>query len=123
MTVQTPEPQIEQPNVAAFSIIGALDELKKVMEQVATRMERPAPRIWRTPFTPTHEQVRVEWWVVTLNAAGTATLNIGTRAVYIVQAATADTFVIPLPLTITRGVDVTVAGANVADTILIGYTE
>lgn len=116
---------VQQVPVSAGAIIAELRLIADQVKQLHNRLERPAPWVRRTPFVPEHVRDRLEWWIVTVSGAGAITLQFGTSAVFTVQFAAADTKVIPLPVTLDRGKDITVVDAStvLVDSLLIGYPE
>ena len=111
--------------VGALPVVVKLDELIKAVNELHNRDEIPAPGAFVIPFVAKHERMRVVSWVVSVDAAGTYALQLGTSVRFTVQTAAADTLVIPLPITIDRGTDVSIVatGGNVTDSLLVAYTE
>lgn len=88
------------------------------------RREEPAPGRIELPYSAQSNKLRALYVVVTMTAAGTAALRIGTATRMVWNFPAADTKVIPFMETIESGTDVSlVATGGTADGYLIGYPE
>lgn len=137
------------PNPSTGAVVGALQAVRNAVQSVGLTLQRiesrQSPGLFR--ITPegsscpsgagrpaTHERLRVVSWVVTAVTAGTpVSLQVGETIVATVQFPLAPgagvaigTLVIPLPITIDRGLTVSTVAANaneIYDSFLILYTE
>jgi hypothetical protein len=110
-----------------------LDKLIAVMtdiRQATLQQQSPSSGMFflfatRNDF-PQTVRVRAQWLVIGSSAAGNVVVNIGSASLLTINFPAADTKVIPLPITIDAGKDVTaVAGGGAALTaaFLTGYAE
>lgn len=110
-----------------------LDMLIAVMtdiRQATLQQQSPSSGVYqllagRNDF-PQTTRLRVIALVVASSAAGNATLTIGSAAQIVVNFGAADTKIIPLPITIDAGKDVTLiagGGAAITTAFLTGYPE
>jgi hypothetical protein len=134
---EQPQPQ---GNPATSAVVGATQQVREAV----AKMDRTLQRFesWQSPgmfrVTPaanggvvgqgreaTHERLRVREWVISVSDAGAYTLMAGQTPVATVQFAGAGSIVIPLPITLERGILITTAGvaANIYDSFLITNTE
>lgn len=129
-----------QGNPATSAVVGALQAVKDAVGGVANTLQRfesrQSPGMFRiTPAgsggvmgegrAATHERLRVVEWVISVGEAGAYVLTVSDTPIATVQFAAAGTIVIPLPITIERGVLVTTAGTadQIYDSFLIVHTE
>lgn len=110
-----------------------LDKLVAVMtdiQQATQQQQSPSSGMFflfatRNDF-PQAVRVRAISLVIGSSAAGSVTLQVGAASVLVVNFAAADTKVIPLPITIDGGKDVTLTaagGAAITAAFLTGYAE
>lgn len=86
---------------------GMRNELVKIAEGGGERQEMPPPGLFRTPFTY-HVRIRATKWVVTVAAGGRYVLRAGANTLARLQASNGGTYIVDLPVTIDRGIDVAV---------------
>jgi hypothetical protein len=119
----------EDTPVAAGPVVAGLEDVVKAIEALAqsNRGENPAPFIFDIAQpNRTHVRLRVVAWVIAAaNVVGTpTTLTIGAAVIRtVVMSLALTTLVVPLPITIERGVDVVAAGGELVDSWLIVYPE
>lgn len=125
--------QLEIPNVDPDVLFfgGVRESIRQtngLLERLVAdliRQEIPAPGIFhatvgRNDF-PQDVRVRVRNLVVSVSAAATITVRIGSAAYLLFDMGGADVRVLPLPLTIDSGTDVTVTAS--AGTVRAAYFE
>jgi len=108
-----------------------LDEIRDmlgVLSASSIRQEMPAPAVFElTQDTPRSWSARIRnvYFVFSVSAASEVTLKIGTSVgARKFQVAAADTRIIPLPITIDPGADLTLdSSAGTVTGFLIGYIE
>lgn len=120
------------PNPATSFIVSALGQVVTAVDKVRDTLERrekQSPGQFRITggdaFTARSHRMRIVNWVLAVSNAGTFGLHVGSADVVQVEAVGAGTFVIPLSITIDRGVDVSTSGvaADITDSFVIAYTE
>lgn len=135
MTDETP--RVTTINPATSAILLGLKAVQDAVDNVAEVMQRrenQSPGMYR--ITPTGSpmgegigaqstRLRVTHWVIAATAAGTFAVQVGSAVIAQVVFAAAGTLVVPLPITIDNGKDITTTGtaADVADSFLLGFTE
>jgi hypothetical protein len=115
--------------VAVAPILAGQDAIVKAIEALAesNRGENPAPGLFRiTATNRTHIRMRVTKWVVAADvAAGGGTkvqLMVGTSVVATIDlSGESPSFVVPVPITIERGTDVSTAPTSVLDALDESY--
>jgi hypothetical protein len=134
---EQPQPQ---GNPATSAVVGATQQVREAVEKMDRTLQRFES--WQSPgmfrVTPagsggimgqgrdaTHERLRVREWVISVGAAGAYILMAGENPIATVQFSAAGSIVIPLPITIERGILITTAGvaAEIYDSFLITNTE
>ena len=120
---------MDSPNPATSFLAAALNEVRKAVDGVTATLERrekESPGLVRiNEVFATSTRLRVVQWVVAVKNAGTFGVHVGSRDIVNIEAAGAGTFIVPLPLTIDRGVDISTSGtaADITDSFLIAFTE
>lgn len=128
---------IENPNPATSAILLGLRMVKDAVDNVALvlqRRENQSPGLYRiTPagsgmgvgIEAQSTRIRVTTWVIAVTAAGVFGVQVGSAVIAQVNMTGAGTLIVPLPVTIDNGKDVTTTGtaANITDSFLLGYTE
>jgi hypothetical protein len=131
MTVETPK-EIEftpiQLNPATTAILAGLSALGTRLDAIRDTLERrefESPGLHKLATVPirTSLRFRVTHFIIAVSAAGVHSLRIGTSNFFTVETAGADTLVIPLPVTIDNGVDISVVSAALTDAFILGYTD
>lgn len=74
----------------------------------------------------TSKRYFVQWFVIAGSAAGAYGLRVGTADVFTVQMGAADTKIIPLPITIDNGKEISISlagGAALVDAFIVATTD
>lgn len=129
------DPRVQNP--AASSVLAALAGIAPLLNDIREtleRQERRSPGLFRIApagsdagdgIGAQSTRLRVTHWVIAVSAAGQFAVRVGSAPVVFAEFAAAGTLVIPLPITIDSGKDISTDGvvANITDSYLLAFTE
>lgn len=125
-------PKMEQgTNPATSALLDALGGIESDVVSILRILQHgqdspPGVTKLSAAVFQTSKRYFVQWFVIAGSAAGAYGLRVGTADVFTVQMGVADTKIIPLPITIDNGKEISISlagGAVLVDAFIVATTD